>query len=180
MKINKSIIFFLVILTIVSTFLSCSQGQADAPSGMKLLSNDFADYNMYVPEAWVIVSDESTGYSSAYQSELNRSNVTVTAFELKKEKNYSSLDEFWSEYEEDFKDTFSEIEIISNQRTTLDGYEAKSVEYTATITGIKYKYMQLFCIRGRTVYMITYTSSEEKYDAHIEKIWAMVNEFNFK
>lgn len=180
MKINKPITLFLVILTIISTFLSCSQKDANVPSGMKRLSNDFADYNMYVPEAWIIVSDESTGYSSAYQSERDRSNVTVTAFELKDDKSYSSLDEFWEEYEEDFKNTFSEIEIISNQRTTLDGYEAKSVEYTATVTSIKYKYMQLFCIRGRTVYMITYTSSEENYDDHIEKVWMMVNEFNFK
>lgn len=176
MKINR---MFILALTIsVVAFTSCSAGQANAPSGMKRLSNEYADYNMFVPEAWVIVSDDNTGYSSAYYSESDRSNVTVTSFD--ENVGYASLDDFWADYEEEFQSTFSDMEYVSNEKTTLSGYEAKAVEYTATVTNAQYKYMQLVCIRGGYVYLITYTAAVENYDDHIDTVWAMINEFTFK
>lgn len=175
MKNHKLVV---IVVLICSLLTACSAKQADAPSGMKRLSNDFADYNMFVPEAWVIVSDESTGYSSAYYNERDRSNITVTAFKI--DAVYSSLDEFWAVYEEEFASTFSDMEYVSDERVTLDGYEAKAVEYTATITNIKYKYMQLVCVRGDIVYLITYTATEDNYDDHIETVWAVLGEFSFK
>ena len=174
MKIKTSVILILVIVLLTS----CSAGQADAPSGMLRLSNEFADYNMFVPDAWTIVSDENTGYSSAYFNERDRSNITVTAFEAN--KTYTSLDEFWADYEEEFQSTFSDMEYISDERVTLNGYEAKAVEYTASVTNVPYKYMQLVCIKGMTVYIITYTATEDNYADHINTVWAMINEFSFK
>ena len=168
----------LILIMVIALLTSCSAKQADAPSGMMRLSNEFADYNMFVPEAWTIVSDENTGYSSAYFNERDRSNITVTAFEVT--KTYASLDEFWADYEAEFESTFSEMEYTTNANVTLDGYEAKAIEYTATVTGMPYKYLQVVTVKGGTAYLITYTATVDNYDDHIDTVWAMVNEFTFK
>jgi len=175
MKIKSCFILILVVLFVLP---ACSAGQADAPSGMKRLSNDFVDYNMFIPEAWTIITDENTGYLSAYFNERDRSNITVTAFEVT--KTYASLDEFWADYEAEFQSTFSDMEYLRNERILLDQHEAKAVEYTATVTGMPYKYMQIVCVRGTTAYLITYTAAEDNYDDHIETVWAVINEFSFK
>ena len=177
MKIRSCLILILAFVMLLG-ITACSARQADAPSGMIRLSNDYVDYNMFVPEAWTIITDENTSYLSAYFNERDRSNITVTAFEV--EKTYASLDEFWADYEAEFQSTFSDMEYSANERMLLDQHEAKAVEYTATVTGVKYKYMQIVCVRGTTAYLITYTATEENYDDHIDTIWAVINEFSFK
>lgn len=178
MKILKTITLFAIMLILSLTAASCSKGIDGVPSGMKKLSNDFSDFNMYIPEAWVIVSDDSTGYLSAYVSENDRSNITVTAFET--EGRYDSLAGFWEYYKSDFEAAFSEMTVESEDNVTLDGYEARAYTYTAITMNVRYKYIQLICIRGETVYLITYHAVPELFAGHVEQFWYIIDKFNFK
>lgn len=172
---NKMLIFISVILLFSIT--ACSQVES-MMNGMKLISNDFVTYEFYVPNAWIVVSDDSTGYIGAYYSENDRSNITVTAFETEGE--FTSLDEFWESYEADFNGTFTDMEYQTQSQITLDGFGANCYEYKATVTGDEYRFMQVVSIRAETVYIITYTAAPDKYETHLDEVSDMIAFFKFK
>jgi len=168
----KKIIIILILLSLIS----CAKVDA-AMSGMKLISNNFVTYNLYVPDDWIVTSDDSTGYMGAYVSETDRSNISVTAFEFKEQM---TTDEFWEKYKQDFEETFSDMEFETISKILLSGYEANCYEYTAALMGVAYKFMQVVRIHGGTVYIMTYTAIPDNYEKNLEDVAQIINKFRFK
>jgi len=205
MKFKSSFLLLLVCLSLILS--ACSDPNAGwVPAGMKLASTEAVDYTMYVPESWTV--DVSTGIVSAYVSVSDRSNVTMTAFNLGSDDLYISLDEYWERYQGDLIATFPDIcyteaEVISPAETTADGETipaetaapehpgypistvmdntaANKYYYTATVTGVTYKFMQLVSIRAGIAYVMTYTSTPDMFDEHIEEIDKIIEYFKFE
>jgi len=176
--IKKYISFILLISVLIMSLAlaSCSSQDPTAPNGMKTLTNDLVDYYLYVPSGWV--EDISTRFISAYASDMDRSNVSMEAFGVDSDV---TLDSFWDGYRADFEATFSDMEYsIEGETLLLDGVAAKKYEYTATVTGIAYKFMQVTAIKEGTVYIFTYTAEPGRYEDHLQAVETILSVFRFK
>ncbi|MBR5514855.1 MAG: DcrB-related protein [Clostridia bacterium] len=173
-------VLFITVLSCIILFSACTaQPQSDIPKGMQLFSNDFVDYIAYVPNTWKI--SMSTQTLSAYVSSLDASNVTITAHTLDSLEQSMSLEEYWGKYDSQLKDTFSDLEYVGKTgHFKLGGVKADKYVYTATVTGVKYQFMQAVCINNGTVYIITFTTTPELFEEHTENIEKILNTFEFK
>jgi len=176
LSIRRISILLLTLVLCLSAAVSCSKQEEGAPNGMKTLSNELVDYNLYIPTGWI--EDSSTRFISAYVSDTDRSNISVEAFEL--ESSDMTLDSFWEGYEADFEATFSDMEYETKETMLLGGAAANKYVYTATVTDAQYKFMQVTCIKGATVYIFTYTAQPNLYDEHIQAVEAILSYFSFK
>ena len=94
----------------------------------------------------------------------------------------------------DFKNVYKDFELISEEETVLDGAAATKFVFTGSLVhenengGAEdketFKFMQVAAVKSKTlsapeVYVITYTSSPEVYDDHIEEVGKMIDEFRF-
>ena len=157
----------------------CGTAVEGAPDGMKALtSNDKLDYKIYVPASWV--QDLSTGAVSAYAGASDLSNISMTQFNLDEMK---KLDEHVADYVEDLEENLNDFKMVEGYpekgATLLNGVEAKKLEYTATLAGNEYKYMQVICSKGGTIYFFTYTALADAYDNHTEEVQQILDNFAF-
>ncbi len=176
---KKIVSLVLTLVLALSLFCGCTSS-GPAPDGMKVLeSSDRLDYNIYIPAGWV--QDLSTGAVSAYVSSNDLSNISMTQFNLEELK---KLDEYVSNYVTELEENLQEFKLEEGYpekgKTLLDGVEAAKIEYTAKLVGNEYKYMQIICIKGGTIYFFTYTALAEAYDSHLEAVQQILDNFAFK
>lgn len=198
----KRIISLMLAIIAIFAFSACSADDDSwLPVGMQLASTDAVDYKLYVPSSWTV--DVSTGIISAYVSDTDRSNVTVTAFNLSNDNSTMTVSEYWSEYEALLKSTFPDMtyvqptvldadgnvieselsadEMAGNPSTTLlDGVAANKYYYTATVSGESIEYMQLVAVRGGVAYIITYTATPTNFATHVADVEDIISNFRFK
>ncbi len=175
---KKLIAICLVFIMCLCIFCSCSSRTEGAPDGMKAVeSSDKLDYNIYIPANWV--QDLSTGVVSAYVSNSDLSNVSMTQFNLEEMK---KLDDYVSYYVKELEENLISFTLSEDfpQKMILDGVEAEKIEYTASLAGNKYKYMQIICINENTMYCFTYTALSENFDTHTEEVQKIIDNFSFK
>jgi len=174
-KIKRITAALLAAVMLSLSLVSCTASDSDVPAGMKLIESDVVDYSLYVPQAWV--TDISTGVLTAYYSENDMSNITMMAFEL--DELTVTADDYWETNKADFEATFADMELISSSTTILGGAAANKYNYTATITGNKYEFLQVICVYAGTAYVFTYTAFEDKFDEHFDDVNLMLENFKF-
>ncbi|MBE6612768.1 MAG: DUF1795 domain-containing protein [Ruminococcaceae bacterium] len=173
---KKIVSFILALMLIALPLTSCGAANTgEAPMGFVEISDDGLSYNLYVPDEWT--PDLSTGVTSAYFDGRDPSNISMMAFEL--DRTITSLEDYWTSYEPDLKAIFPDLAYVDTAEATLDGVPAMQYIYTASMSGLSYKIMQLTAIRNNTIYIFTYTATADKYDAHIEDVIAMLDYFCF-
>ncbi len=87
----------------------------------------------------------------------------------------TTVEEYWAYYEGQFKATFSDLTYsVEGENVMLAGMKAKKYVYTATVTGQTYQFMQVVALKTGTVYIFTYTSTEEVFDSHMEEVNAIL------
>ena len=124
----------------------------------------------------------STATLNAYASSTDSSSVTITAHALESKDVKISVDDYWKRYEKQFKTTLSDLEYVGKtKKTTLGGKKANQYTYTATVTDSEYKFMQTVCVNNEnnTVYIITYTSTLDNFDKHLENVGSIIDNFKF-
>lgn len=86
-----------------------------------------------------------------------------------------SVGDYWEYYEADFRKTFGDMEYeVHGENVLLSAKAAKKYVYTATVTGQKYKFMQVVMLDKGTVYIYTYTALPDNYDNNLEKAEAIL------
>lgn len=93
----------------------------------------------------------------------------------------NSIEEYWEYYAADFKKTFGDMEYVTEgENTLMSGKAAKKYVYTATVTGQKYKFMQVVMLDKGTVYIYTYTALPDNYDTNLENAEAILGYISIK
>lgn len=177
MKLKNLLITILAVMLLLVGCSGSSEGdEIEAPDGMKAFYNEHVDYTAFVPMDWNV--DMSTGTMSAYYSQSDFSNVSITAQGL---QSIMTLDDYWAQYEESFKSTFKKMKYEGEHptTTTLSDLAANKYVYTAKLGGETYKYMQVVCIKDSTVYVITYTSTPDAYESHLDDVYKILDNFSF-
>ena len=165
-----------LLLTLSVLCLAGCDKDANAPTGYKTASGEAADYFFFVPDDWTV--DMATGATSAYYSEEDPSSVSVMAWELPHSD--TSIDEWWEMNLEDISMVFQNVEVAEPENVTMGGIHAKKYVYTATLGEFSYQILQAAAVKNGSVYLITYTSLADTYEAHAEEVNNMIAFFQFR
>ncbi|MBR4287899.1 MAG: hypothetical protein IKT50_00500 [Clostridia bacterium] len=171
----KRLIAFVLLIVFVLSFTACGgeQVESDIPEGFLLAENKGADYLFYYPETWLLDRHDA-GMTSAYVSETDYSNVSVTAFTASLE--YPDLVSYVENYYfKQFEDNFQNLTVEKNQDGSLkrsvlkiDGCDAVAVNYTAAFGGENYAFRAWFVSYNGYIYTVLYTAKEAAFDANLE------------
>lgn len=168
-----------------SNFVLCEKGEIKndkvvdkhTPEGMKKASDDDVQYACYVPESWI--TDLSDKLTYAYYPESGKPNITVTSFSPDVDM---TAEQYFAECQMEYKANFNEgYELIGDSKSrTVGERHALSYEYKVTYGGGEYKIMQTVLIYNGLAYSITYTARVDSYDAHLEDVESILNNFRFR
>lgn len=184
-----SCLLILVLLCgILSSAVGCSSNQTDTgvsiPADMKAVASEAADYDLVVPTSWLV--ETTVGMTSVYVEDRVRSNVSVCANEIRGE--ISSIEAYWDLFTEQFTASFADFTMLDTEPVNVtvgsayednatDGYKYR---YTATVGDVKYQWMQVLFIRNATLYILTYTSTADVYEDHLEDVNDIIAYFSFR
>ena len=190
MKLTRLLSLVLTCILLSLSVISCSPSVTEAgiaiPSDMQAIAGEAADYDLVVPASWLV--ETTVGMTSAYAEDAARSSVTVTANELAAD--ITSIEAYWAMFEEEFKATFADFALLDAEPSdvvvgaayedTTRHTDALKYRYTATIGGVQYQWMQVLCLRGATMYIITYTSTAESYESNLEDVNEILSYLYFR
>ena len=176
MKLTKLLSLILACILLSLSVISCSPSVTEAgiaiPSDMQAIAGEAGDYDLIVPNEWLV--ETTVGMTSAYVEDTAR----------------SSIEAYWDMFAEEFAATFADFAMVdaepsdvvvgSAYEDTTRHTEALKYRYTATIGGVKYQWMQVLCLRGATMYIITYTSTAESYESNLEDVNEILSHLYFR
>jgi hypothetical protein len=175
---KKPLVLLFAILSLVFVLVSCGD-ESDVPDGMQLASDTkIVDYNLYVPEDWIVDTNPALAVSMAHVSASDRSNISVAQWNLTTDT--STVDKWWeNEYKQQLIDSLNADITLEGKEIIIDGKSAKQYEFSAVIDGTTYKYMVSATVRNGSIYVITYTSNEENYDKNLDDVSAILENMKF-
>lgn len=189
----KKILSLLLLLSCLLTLVACGGEEPEYPEhyGYKMISDpSIVEYYFYVPEDWVV--DEQTGMTSAHLSARDRTNVSVTTYEASSA--LSTMEAFWTKYEQDFTATYGEIAYTTAAdgtqnraiARTLGGQPALAYEYKRAFLGTTYCVNQALVMYQNRFYLFTFMGlageGNESYAPNVDTgcITDMLTFFAFK
>ena len=170
---TKRILSAMAALLLALAAVSCTKpGEFDPPAGWQAASDEKADFYFYVPDDWTV--DYSTAAAGAYYSASDPSSVSVMAWELPNTD--TSVDDWWELNRGEQEKLFSDFNLESEESLALtpDNLNAKKYVYTASLGGYAYRFMQVAAVKRGTVYLFTYASVPDNYDAHLDEVNQML------
>ena len=158
-------------------FVSCGEKEeVKAPDGMKLASGEDVDYYMYVPKTWRV--DRSDLYTSAYFSSGDATSISATAYGVT--GGVATLEEWWKSFCEEASAVYGEFKEVDTKKAKLGGIEGQEYTFTAKLGEQQYNYIITAVIKDYYVYYVTYTSTPDYYEDHLEERTAVIESFEFK
>lgn len=149
--------------------------KSSAPKGMKLASGENVDYCMYVPENWKV--DKSDLYTSAYFSSGDATSISVTAYGVGSEE--ETVGDWWKKFEKEIGEVYK-ISDVKETKAKLDGIKGSQYSFKGTLADNEYNFIITAILKDYYVYYITYTSTPEFYEDHLEELDQVIEAFEFK
>ncbi len=189
MKKSVRIVCFLLSLLMLLPLCACGKKDegdgVEIPSGFSLAGNENTDYYFFYPSNWTLDRNDA-GMTSAFVSETDFSNVSITAFTASAQ--YPTLLDYAEKYYfVKFQDNFNNLETERNQdqslkRSTLkiDGCDALAVNFSATFSGESYSFRAWFISFNGYIYTMLYTAKTEAFETHLEEAEAMAKALKFR
>lgn len=170
----KKILSALLVLCMMLTFVACAKNDG-TPDGMKNVAGEKDAFYLYVPESW---SENNNGVVGAKYSNTDTSNVSVTAYGGSE---YSNVEEYWNDFKKNVATISTEFEAVKeNEPALLGGANAVQYVFKMTTGDVKYQIRQVFVSYSNIMYVVTYTATEDKFDAHADDVQKIIDEFKFK
>ncbi|MCI8611193.1 MAG: hypothetical protein HFE66_04645 [Clostridiales bacterium] len=170
--------FLLVTLLLALSMIlcGCEKQASDVPAGMQLASSEDADYLFYVPEGWRV--DKSSLYAAAYFSSGDATSISVTAFGVNMTDD--TVSSWWENYTEQFTGIYEKMEVTAQEEAVLGGIDGMKYTFDATLNEKEYRYIIVAALRENYIYYITYTSTPEYYEDHLDELDLVLEHFAFK
>lgn len=150
----------------------------NAPEGMKSAFGDDVAYCFYVPKSWEIRYDESI---YAAHDPTDMTSVSVTPYRPDAvTMRVSEYFEMSRQMMENMAGTDGFTLISDSEKVNLGGREATVYEFRLRVGGVDYHYRQYIAAYKSMIYCLTYTATEDHFDAHLEELSAIVSAFQFR
>ena len=198
----KRYIFFIIILICFVFLSSCRDNtiknisteielDEENGGGTGILANNSAvDFYFYYPENFFIqrndamivvyINDDTVQQTEKDEPVMTKTNLSATVFGLQSDT-FETVEEFWNGFAlPSYKEMFQDIEVLSEEDLTVDEMPAKKYTYTASLSGMKFKFSQVVFFRKQKVYSLLYTATENKYDNNINVLKTAAETFKFK
>lgn len=146
----------------------------EAGDGFEIAGGENVDYTFEYPSSWLKTRDDGM---IAVKSDSSPVSISVTSFRPTEE--IANANEYFELYRENFETTLGNYSEISDEEVSLDNEKAKKISYTATVMGDTYRFASVICVHNKSVYTITYTASEEDYEAHAPTLAHVIQTFRF-
>ena len=177
MKKKTIALLLLLLFSALCLTTACkSKDEYAPPAGMQIASDEKANFYLYVPDDWTV--DYMTAAAGTYYSASDPSSVSVMAWDLPYTD--STLDDWWAINEPEVKNIFPDYELVSEENAEIDGLYAKKYIYTGSVGENAFRFMQTACIKKSTVYLFTYTSTEELFDSHLAEVETILGYLRIK
>lgn len=172
----------------------CADDDSNAPDGYQTASNERVQYHLYVPNDWVVDTDDDSMMASARVSDYQSTNLTMMAYtnedyEVTTDEagnQVSPVPAYWADYQTGLSrlfdadaegnSTFRLNEDASGKSTLVGnmGYGSPATGYTyvytGTMGGVELQYMQVIIYQKDTFYIVTYTSTPDQYENYVEEV----------
>lgn len=169
-----------MLLVLCLGLVACSGGQDDVPEGYQLVSDDSVAYRFYAPLSWSVNNTDMI--DSVYYSTSDPSMVMVSFYAPDSEQ--ADIDTYWAYVENEYKTLYTDYTLLSSEMVEIgqEDYKRSAIQhtFTAKIGGVEYKMMQIMTGHGKHYYTITYMSSPENFDSHLEEVNEMLKVFKFR
>ncbi|MBQ8914643.1 MAG: hypothetical protein IJ046_00530 [Clostridia bacterium] len=175
MKKLSVVALLLALVTCFFAFVGCSKKDPSVPDGMILASGENVDYFMYVPEGWKV--DKSELYTSAYFSSGDATSISTTAYGVSAET--ATVDAWWKTFEPQLKSVYTDISEIAVTDAKLGGIEGKEYSFTAKLAEKEYNFIITAVVKDFYIYYVTYTSTPEYNEDHLEERVKVIESFEF-
>ena len=163
-----------------------------------LASNNAVDFYFYYPVNWTLHRNDSmitvqTTDSEVFESDAlegisgeplvftTAPNISAWAFILLED--YATVEEYWENFgAPSMQGIFQDISDAESEDLVITGENipAKKYTYTLSSAGMGYKISQIIFFKNRQIYLITYTATENKYDAYAKVLGTVAETFEFK
>lgn len=170
----KKIITLFIAATILLTAAGCAK-ESEIPSGFKLASNEVCDFDFMVPETWTVSLSEGT--VAAYCSPTDPSSISVMPGEL--ENTDTTVEDWWEAHKADFESVYDEFTLLSEEEATLGGVTGKCYTFTGKLGENTYRFEITAVVLRSRLYMMTFTSTEDKYEDHEDTLALVKEHFAF-
>ncbi|MBE6589716.1 MAG: DUF1795 domain-containing protein [Ruminococcaceae bacterium] len=149
----------------------------NTPDGMQAASNSDVAYGFYVPASWRVDRNHSIFAAVAPDGS---SSVSVVPYLPHSDEQMSVKDYFdWNRA--NLKKTSPEgYTDVSEKEITLDGVPAMQYEYTYTVGGRTYCYLQVVAAWRGMFYNLTYTALPENYESNLGDVQRIIEAFDFR
>ncbi len=172
-KITAAVLAIITLMTVV-LLAGCKTSATEVPSGMKIVSSDAEAFYLFVPMTWV--TNTSSGAASAYYSDKDRSNVSMTCM-VSEDVTTVDVKKCQAELAALF-DSYTPVGEVTD--AVIGERNGKCFEYTAKIGETEYKYRQIVVIYKNLFYVFTYTSTPDGFDLHTADVDNIVSKIRFK
>lgn len=144
--------------------------------GWQLCSDRKYEFFFYVPNSWSV--DRTSEIPTAVFSNdgTDSSNVTMMSYLLK--DGPLTAEQYW---EKTKAELIYDYEVLSTDKDAkLGGIPSYAVEYKMGLVDMTYRVKQVFCATSNMVYVFTYTSDKDHYNAHMNAVDEMLTMFEFR
>ena len=183
----------LLCAVVLFSAVSCVRDRDESiPEGMKLATAAGADYRLYIPTAWN--ANVAYGVSGGYYNLDVLSTVSVAKYEITADmqekidegqpENFEggNLDWFWINY---CLPTIEEMALagsVSEYTTAPDlinELNARRFTTSGIVSGTTLCFLQIVTQRGEAFYVFSYTADKEIYDALMNDVEKILDNFKF-
>ncbi|MBQ9161671.1 MAG: hypothetical protein IJX74_00205 [Clostridia bacterium] len=185
MKLTKYIRLRVISLTLVAIFalsaLAGCSGVSEIPEGFQYATCNGEYFRLFVPTQWTV--NTVSGVSGAYVSQNTGNTVTMrevsfTPLEAQSGEDKKPFDYFVEAHRADIE-TLRDFEKVSEANTTMSGYRAWEIVYTAKVSEKTHKFRQVLSKANDRYFIFTYSALENYYDAVVEDVDEILAEILF-
>ena len=122
---------------------------------------------------------ESTPDTAALSSSSEQTGTSAET--LPSSEGITTPEEYWDYYSAQFSAAFGNMTYeTKGENTIVSSIKSRKYVYTATVTGVEYKFLQTVTIKNGTVYIFTYTAKAGEYDSHLSDIDSIIGYLEIK
>lgn len=161
----RAICLLLVAIFALSVLVGCS-GKSEIPDGYQYATCNGEYFRLFVPTQWTV--NTLSGVSGAYVSQNTGNTVTMREVDFvpptaEGDDAKTAFEYFIDAHRADIASLRNFAE-VSSANTTMSGYRAWEIVYTASVSEKDMKFRQVLCKANDRYYIFTYSAFEEYYD----------------
>ena len=105
----------------------------------------------------------------------------TSAGTLPSSEGITTPEEYWDYYRAQFGAAFGDMTYETDgENVIVSGIKSRKYVYTATVTGVEYKFLQTVTVKNGTVYIFTYTAKAGEYDSHLDDVNSIIGYLEIK